>query len=168
MKSVIPALSALFLAIFFLTACNRSAEEAQHVQPQIDSLRLRMNDLYKPGIGELMTGIQLHHAKLWFAGQNNNWPLAAYNASLIQGGFKKIQLYHGDKFEAKAASMIDLPMDSVNGAIRQKDIRSFERAFIFLTNTCNNCHKVTLHAYNLITVPTSLPVSNQDFKVSLK
>ncbi len=40
--------------------------------------------MYQPGMGELMTTIQLHHAKLWFAGKNANWALAAYDESLIK------------------------------------------------------------------------------------
>ena len=33
---------------------------------------------YEPGLGEFMTATQLRHAKLWFAGTQNNWDLAAY------------------------------------------------------------------------------------------
>ena len=31
---------------------------------------------YTPGLGELMSLQQMRHAKLWFAGQEKNWPLA--------------------------------------------------------------------------------------------
>jgi hypothetical protein len=156
--------SLLFLAL--LTGCNRRSEE--HEASPIDSLRLRLTNLYKPGMGEIMSNIQFHHAKLWFAGVNNNWPLAEYNESLIQSGFKKIQLFHGDKFEAKAASMIIPSMDSISNAIRHKDIRSFKTAFLFMTNTCNNCHVVTRHEFNVIIIPTIPPVSNQDFQTAKK
>lgn len=125
-----------------------------------------MNNLYKPGMGELMSNIQLHHAKLWFAGENKNWPLAEYNESLIGSAFKKIQLYHGGTFEAKAASMINPAMDSITNAIGKKDVRTFERSFTFLTVTCNNCHTVTKHAFNVITIPVNPPVGNQDFKIT--
>jgi len=162
-------LSPLFLSILLFAAvligCNRHPEGTQNLQPQIDSLRLRLNTFYKPGMGEIMSNIQIHHAKLWFAGENKNWPLAGYNVSLIRSAFKKIQLYHGGTFEAKAASMIDPAMDSVTSAIGQKNVPGFERSFIFLTTTCNNCHTVTKHAFNVITVPTTPPVGNQDFKI---
>jgi hypothetical protein len=164
-------LSTLFPAILFAVlqiGCNRRPEETQSLQRQIDSLRLRLNNLYKPGMGEIMTNIQLHHAKLWFAGENKNWPLADYNESLIQSAFKRIQLFHGDKSEAKAASMIYPSMDSISNAIRQKDTRSFERSFVFMTNTCNNCHAVTRHDFNVITIPKIQPVTNQDFKTAKK
>lgn len=159
-----PLLSIFFLAGAFLVACNQHTEATQNLQQEVDSLRLRLKSLYKPGMGELMSNIQLHHGKLWFAGENKNWSLAAYNESLIGSAFKKIQLYHGGTFEAKAASMIDPAMDSLTSAIGEKDSRSFKRSFIFLTTTCNNCHAVTKHAFNVITVPATPPVSNQDFR----
>ena len=40
---------------------------------------------YKPGLGEFMTATQLRHAKLWFAGKDNNWDLAAYENRRDQG-----------------------------------------------------------------------------------
>lgn len=124
----------------------------------------RHPEVYTPGMGEIMSNIQLHHAKLWFAGENENWPLAEYNESLIQSAFKRIQTFHGDKAEAKTAFMIYPSMDSISNAIRQKDIRSFERSFRFMTLTCNNCHTVTRHEFNVITIPTTPPVTDQDFK----
>ena len=39
---------------------------------------------YKPGLGELMTLNQMRHAKLWYAGQSENWPLAEYELDELQ------------------------------------------------------------------------------------
>lgn len=126
------------------------------------------NDPYKPGMGELMSSIQLHHAKLWFAGENDNWLLAEYNQSLIRSAFKKIQLYHGETNEAKAAVMIDPAMDSIRNAIARKDRQAFESGFRFLTASCNTCHVVTKHGFNLIIIPTTPPIGNQDFAMPLQ
>jgi hypothetical protein len=164
MKPLSPLFPSILLFATLMIGCNRPSEGTQSLQPQIDSLRLRLTNLYKPGMGEIMSNIQFHHAKLWFAGENKNWPLAEYNESLIQSAFKRIQLFHGDKSEAKAASMIYPSMDSISNAIRKKDTRLFERSFLFMTNTCNNCHAVTRHDFNVITIPKIPPVTNQDFK----
>ena len=43
---------------------------------------------YNPGLGEFMTATQLRHAKLWFAGKDNNWDLAAYEIDEIKEGFE--------------------------------------------------------------------------------
>src|SRR6202051_2701492 len=43
---------------------------------------------YAPGLGEFMTATQLRHAKLWFAGKENNWDLAAYEIDEIMEGLE--------------------------------------------------------------------------------
>ena len=53
--------------ILFLSSCARSGR-GHALQAKIDSLQRRLDDAYRPGLGEFMSGIQVHHAKLWFAG----------------------------------------------------------------------------------------------------
>jgi hypothetical protein len=168
MKSMRLLVTVILFSAALFAGCINHTEEAKSLQKQIDSLRIRWNNSYKPGMGELMSNIQLHHSKLWFAGENKNWPLAEYNESLIQSAFKKIQLYHGDKPEAKAAFMIIPAMDSISKAISEKSKGSFERSFLLLTVTCNNCHTVTSHAFNVITIPKIPPVTDQDFREAVK
>jgi hypothetical protein len=164
MKPMFTLVSAILLLSAIVAGCNSHTEEAQRLQSQNDSLRLRLNSLYKPGMGELMSNIQLHHSKLWFAGQNQNWLLAGYNESLIRSAFKKIQLYHGNDPEARAAFMIVPAVDSISKAISDKNKSAFERSFLLMTVTCNNCHEATSHPFNVITIPKSLPVTDQDFR----
>src|SRR5947209_12244569 len=45
-------------------------------------------ELYQPGLGEFMTATQLRHAKLWFAGKQNSWELAAYEIDEIKEGLE--------------------------------------------------------------------------------
>ena len=40
-----------------------------------------------PGLGEIMTLTQMRHLKLWFAGAQKNWDLAAYELDELQEGF---------------------------------------------------------------------------------
>jgi hypothetical protein len=157
-------LSSLFLSAIFLPSCNQPSNQTEHLQAQIDSLQIQLKKSFRPGMGELMTNIQIHHAKLWFAGDNQNWPLANYQESLIVSAFKRIQLYHGNQPEAKLAAMIDPALDSVDHAIQQKNHALFQHSFSFLTNTCNSCHQATKHPYNVITIPTVPPIGNQSYK----
>jgi len=133
---------------------------------KIDSLQKQSSNAYRPGLGEFMLGIQLHHAKLWFAAQNQNWPLADFEVHEILESLDDIRQFCQDRPEVKAIGMIDPAIDSVKNAIQQKDPSSFKRGFILLTNTCNDCHKATNHGFNVVTIPTNLPVVNQDFKSS--
>jgi hypothetical protein len=41
-----------------------------------------------PGLGEYMTTIQLHTAKLWFAAKASNWELAAYELHELEEPWK--------------------------------------------------------------------------------
>ena len=50
-------------------------------------------------------------------------------------------------------------------AIAKKDVALFKRSFIFLTNTCNNCHQSVNYDFNKIKIPNTPPFSNQVFKI---
>ena len=54
--------------IALILSCNQPHADTQKLRATIDSLQKQLADTYKPGLGEFMLGIQLHHAKLWWAG----------------------------------------------------------------------------------------------------
>lgn len=134
------------------------------LQQQVDSLKQITTHAYKPGLGEFMLSIQIHHAKLWFAVQEKNWPLAEFETGEISETLETIKEYCNDRPEVKSISMIDPALDSLSEAIKNKDIIRFKSSFILLTNTCNNCHNATHHEFNVIKIPDSPPFSNQDFR----
>ena len=69
--------------LFLLAGCNDNSDTAllkakvEVLQAQNDSLKKEVEAI-KPGLGDLMLMIQVHHNKLWFAGKENNWPLAQF------------------------------------------------------------------------------------------
>jgi hypothetical protein len=134
------------------------------MQNRMDSLEKKLAETYKPGFGEFMSGIQIHHEKLWFAGENRNWKLATFEINEIEESLSGIKQYCSDRPETKSLGMIDLPIDSINEAISRQDPELFKNSFNLLTKTCNNCHKETNHEFNVIITPTNPPFSNQDFK----
>jgi cytochrome c1 len=146
-----------------LQACNTPNDRITRLNAQIESIQQELKKSYVPGTGELMSNIQLHHTKLWFAGSNGSWPLAEYQESLIRSGFKKVQLYHGEKPEAQLVAMIAPAMDSVEAAIHAKDRQLFVRQYQFMTNSCNSCHEATKHPYNVIRTPTLVPMDDQKY-----
>ncbi len=154
----------IFLLAFVFTACIQQPDHSMILQLQIDSLKRKIDNSYKPGLGEFMSGIQVHHAKLWFAGTHQNWKLADFEINEIQEALESIRKYNSDRPEVKSLGMIIPAIDTLNSAIAQKSPLLFKSAFITLTNTCNNCHKATQHEFNIITIPTSPPISNQSFK----
>ncbi|MBS1575949.1 MAG: hypothetical protein JST09_11660 [Bacteroidetes bacterium] len=157
-----PVIYLILLSVFFYS-CNDRQKTIQSLQLQIDSLQKHMANSYKPGFGEFMSSIQVHHEKLWFAGTNQNWQLAAFEINEIKESLDDIQTYCQDRPETKSLSMIVSPLDSINQAIEQKNLSSFKNSFITLTTTCNNCHQATEHGFNVIRIPTTPPFSNQEF-----
>ena len=115
-----------------------------------------------------MSSIQVHHEKLWFAGQNKNWKLADFEIHEIQESLDDIKEYCTDRKETASIGMINVPMNSLTVAIEHKDLARFKSSYILLTNTCNQCHVETDHGFNVIKIPVNPPFSNQDFSGPVK
>src|SRR6266542_205959 len=99
--------------IYILTGCNQPDKEVQQMQTKIDSLQKQLTETYRPGFGEFMSGIQMHHAKLWFAGENQNWSLADFEVHEIQESLDGIKEFCKDRPEVKSMGMINPAIDSV-------------------------------------------------------
>jgi len=148
----LPGRSILFLsaAALIIISCNKPSPE-------------RPPAGYVPGFGEFMAGIQVHHAKLWFAGQNRNWPLAEFETGEIAETINDLQRYCTDRPETKMLPMLQLALDSVNIAIKAGNLQNFNLAFAMLTATCNTCHQEVHFGFNRIIIPDTPPFANQDF-----
>ncbi len=152
--------------ILLFNSCNDQTAEVQRLQSQVDSLRSQLDSTYKPGFGEFMSEIQVHHEKLWFAGINQNWKLADFEINEIKESLGGIKSYCTDRPESKYLGMIDPPMDSLAAAIQTKDLPKFKAGFTVLTQTCNSCHQEVNHGFNVIQIPETPPFTDQVFKIS--
>ena len=155
----------LILFIFTLFACVPQTQEIEVLQNRIDSLEARLSDAYKPGLGDFMSGIQIHHSKLWFAGQNQNWELADFEIHEIEEAIEDIEVYHAGRKEIEQIDMIKPALESLEAAIDNRDLIAFNTGFNILTNTCNACHQGAGHGFIVIKNPDIQPFSNQDFAV---
>lgn len=156
----------MFLAALFLVSCSQN-EKVDRLSAKVDSLSSELKQIkenYKPGLGELMSVVQTHHAKLWFAGINGNWKLAEFETREINEVLRNANKIETDRPEAKNIPMIYPEIDSVSNAVKEKSIDKFIYSFKLLTKTCNDCHKENGFGFNVITLPTGQPVTNQDFK----
>jgi hypothetical protein len=157
--------SLLFVSILLFISCNNSSTQILRLQNEVDSLKLALNETYKPGLGEFMSSIQVHHEKLYFAGQNENWKLADFEIHEILEAVTDIQHYASERPEIKELPMLLPALDSVNEAIKKQDKNLFNKDFVNLTNTCNACHKAVDYEFNLVKIPETPPFSNQVFAV---
>ena len=159
-----PETLSLLCLMLFTISCNNKSNNTEQLQARIDSLEKKLATTYKPGLGEFMSGIQVHHAKLWFAGQNQNWKLADFELHEMIEALDDIKSFNTDRPEIKSLQMIYAPMDSLNKCVQEKNLSTFKSNFSLLTTTCNNCHRDTDHGFNVIKIPDTPPFSNQEFK----
>lgn len=156
-----------FIGLAMLTACSNSglknSGDMDVLQARIDSLQQQVDNAYKPGLGEFMSGIQVHHAKLWFAGNAGNWKLADFEIGEIKESLDDVEKYCTDRPEISSLPMIRPAIDSLGKAIGAQNPAAFKTSFVLLTNTCNNCHRATKHEFNVIKVPDTPPITNQVF-----
>jgi len=120
-----------------------------------------------PGLGEIMTLTQMRHLKLWFAGAQKNWDLAAYELDELQEGFDDAIKYFPTHDGLPVGQMVKDntpgPTGDLKAAIEAKSPTKFAAAFDKLTAACNSCHQGTSHGFIVIRRPISSPYSNQSF-----
>lgn len=155
----------ILLSSLLSACCQNSHIDNQHIlQKRIDSLEKNLAGTYKPGFGEFMSSVQVHHAKLWFAGQNKNWKLADFEVHEIMEALTNIKKYQTERKESQLVDMLDSSLYNVNNAIQKQNSELFKNSFVLLTNSCNNCHKETNFDFNIVKIPDTEPFSNQVFK----
>jgi len=122
---------------------------------------------YQPGLGEFMTATQLRHAKLWFAGKQSNWDLAAYEIDEIKEGLEDaarlFPTYDGIPVAEMIKTIIDPRIEELEKAVRAKSSTKFTAAFDELTNGCNSCHAGASKPFIRIQRPIASPLTNQNF-----
>lgn len=124
---------------------------------------------YVIGLGEIMGLTQMRHAKLWFAGDAGNWPLAAYELDELREGFDDAATYHPhhksvpEPLTKMIPEFVGPPLADLDSAIRERNRLKFAAAFDSLTAGCNGCHKAADFGFNVVKRPTVPPYSNQSF-----
>lgn len=151
------------LGLFGLLSCQSAETSNQHLEKKLDSLEQQLAHTYKPGFGEFMSSIQAHHAKLWFAGQHQNWELADFEIHEIMEAIEDIKTYQKERKESALVNMLNPSLDSLNTAITHHNLPEFQDRFRSLTSTCNKCHQATEFGFNVVKVPDQSFFANQDF-----
>jgi hypothetical protein len=124
---------------------------------------------YHPGLGELMTAfVQPHHIKLGLAGNERNWPYAAYELGELTETFDDIAelvpKHDNLPIPEMIASTVKQPMAALDAAIKAMDTAAFTKAYADLTASCNACHQSAGHPMIVIQVPTVSSFPDQDFR----
>ncbi len=124
---------------------------------------------YTPGLGEIMTLTAMRHAKLWFAGQSENWDLAEYELEELHEGMEDAEKFHPTHKSSPTpiptliAATMSKPLAGLEAAIKAKDITSFTKSYDAVTAGCNACHQTSDFGFNVVVRPTFNPFANQSF-----
>ena len=124
---------------------------------------------FKPGLDDLMNMlVQPRHLKLWAAGQQRNWPLAAFQLRELRNAFDRIAAtipkYTNIDLGPTFINIMDSQVRAVNGAITSQNSALFNTAFADLTGACNSCHEALNLGILVMKVPEVTGYPNQDFK----
>ena len=109
-----------------------------------------------------MLAKQWRHIKLWFAGKQQNWNLAAYELAQLRASLVDAATLYSNIPVNEVVIMVE-PIQSLNKAIETKDSARFTKAFNELTAGCNACHREMGREFIEIKVPAESPFSNQTF-----
>jgi hypothetical protein len=137
----------------------------QRVQTELASTKELL-----PGLGEYMTTIQLHAAKLWFAAKAANWELAAYELQELQETMEAVKKLNVEKNGVKISGVLDAVLQTqvaeLNASIKRRNSAEFQKSYDATLNACNDCHTETGHKFIQIIRPTTPPVTNQKWSVA--
>lgn len=152
-----------FVISILLFSCKDNSQKIHELQIRIDSLEFKIENTYQPGFGEMMSNVQIHHAKLWFAGIDKNWSLADFEIHEIEETLDDIKKYQTDRVESKSIDLIAPALENMKSAINKKDLSLFKVNFQILTNTCNECHRAVNFGFNKVKIPDAPPFTNQKY-----
>jgi hypothetical protein len=149
-------------------------ESTPAAAPDVPAPSAKPAQNFAPGLDDLMTLlIQPRHVKLYYAGKQKNWELAAAQLSNLRSAFNRVSQtiprYQGSDVEEAIKATIAPKMQAMDGAITAADSKQFDTAYSDLTAACNACHFYLEHAFLVIKVP-QLPAAaaypDQRFSVS--
>ena len=135
------------------------------LQASVDSLKGQV-----PGLGEYMSTVQLHTAKLWFAGQASNWKLASFEIGELGETVEAAEALHAKRNDVDISTILlsirktQLPL--FEQSIASRSISAFRDGYGQLLAACNGCHRAAGYEYIHIITPTREPVTNQQWKGS--
>jgi hypothetical protein len=124
------------------------------------------------GLDDLMTLlVQPRHLKLYYAGAQKNWELAAAESRALRAAFTRIERsiprYLNNDVEQTVTALFAPTVQALDAAIAAADARRFATAYKGLTDACNACHVFMEHPFIVIGVPASAAKSiypDQDFR----
>lgn len=138
---------------------------------EIAALRTEIAELkksaYHPELGEQMLGIQIRHARLWYAGEAQNWTLAAFELQELKEAFDAVveqnpehAIFQPQRLADILPAMTRAPMLALRDAVDHGSKAEFEKTFDGLSAACTGCHKAAGNDFLVIERPKTPLLDN--------
>ena len=162
-------ISTIALSLAAAVAC--AAAPATSADAEIAALKKELQALkksaYHPELGEQMLGLQIRHARLWFAGQAQNWTLAAFELQEIKEAFEAVveqnpehATFQPQRLADVLPAMTKAPVLALRDAIDHGSKAEFEKAYDGLSAACSSCHQAAGNDFLVIQRPTTPLLDN--------
>ncbi|MCC5931061.1 MAG: hypothetical protein JJU28_17575 [Cyclobacteriaceae bacterium] len=159
------AIVALGFSVYAVKTSHDLRTENAALLEKLSGADQEANEEYE--LAKAMFYMQWHSGKLWFAGKNQNWELAAFYAHEVEETIEEIEEAQVEEDGHDISTLVHtmtLPfLEQVEEAIEKKDVVVFESAYKNLVQSCNACHQVTGKPFIKITIPEVPFPGNQDF-----
>ena len=144
---------------------------ASSEQAQIAALKREIAELkksvYRPELGEQMLTLQIRHARLWFAGEAQNWLLAAFEIQELKEAFDAVveqnpehPVFLPQRLADILPAMTKAPIKALRDATDHGSKAEFEKAFDSLSAACTGCHHVAGNDFLVIERPRTPLLDN--------
>jgi hypothetical protein len=159
-------------AVLSTTVAIRAATPAvPSADAEIAALKKEIAELkksaYRPELGEQMLALQIRHARLWFAGQAQNWTLAAFELQEIKEAFDAVveqnpehAIFQPQRLADILPVMTKAPVMALRDAIDHGSKAEFEKTFDGLSTACTGCHRAAGNDFLVIQRPTAPLLDN--------
>jgi hypothetical protein len=166
------ALSLLLLAGCNLPDDNARQREVATLQAEVEALKAARAGAAAapaegPELGAQMLELQIRHARLWQAGEAQNWLLAQFQLAELResiGGIVETNGEHAalqpNKLSEVMPAMTDPPLAQLQAAVDAHDKAKFEAAYDALSAGCNACHAAAEHGFLVIQRPRTPLLDN--------
>jgi hypothetical protein len=145
-------------------AAPGASDEIAALKKEIAALK---KSEYHPELGDQMLGLQIRHARLWFAGQAQNWTLAAFEVQEIKEAFDGVVEHNGDHATFQPQRLADVlqemtkaPIRALRDAIDHGSKAEFGKAFDELSAGCTACHRAAGNDFLVIERPKTPLLDN--------
>jgi len=155
---------ALFASASAAPPKNDTSAEIAALKKEIAELK---KSAYHPELGEQMLTLQIRHARLWFAGEAQNWTLAAFELQEIKEAFEAVveqnpehAIFQPQRLADILPAMTKAAVAALRDAIDHGSKAEFEKAYDGLSTACTGCHRTAGNDFLVIQRPSAPILDN--------